>query len=240
MSVTDGILEAQRRLKTLEQSVERYVLVKKRTATKSAGYDRALLAEAVKMARPMVVRYLLANYARSGLRQDTGRLRDAISQSDVALAGTAKRPHIAISFPSGLPDDKRTTNRRKKSVYVYGAALNFGAVYVPRVNRLVRDYPTGKAYTAVRPVLGQKAKKSLKKAALKEVYSHKVDAHLAKFGIKARPRHFTDMGKTIVGRNVRIVKPKRFYFLSDSQQADVAKNVAANYQRLKAQAAARN
>lgn len=244
MSVTERVLAARSQVRRAQAAVERYANAQKKARNakdaKGAGLDRTLLLQAVEQVKPKVVRYLLANYDRSGLKHETGRLRDAIARSEVGLGGSARKPYLYIAFPAGLPDNKKTKDHTKKSVYVYGASLNFGAVYVPRVNRLVRDYPTGKTYMAVRPILGQRAKKSIKKAAFDEVYRHKVDAHLAKHGIKARPNYFTDMGKTIVGPKVRIVKPRRYFHLNTAQQADVLKDVATNYQRLKSQAAARN
>lgn len=109
-------------------------------------------------------------YATAGIETQSGNLLKAISEPEVWLSRTGKGgagSKVVIAFKSGMPGTAATKDPKKKSVYVYGTALNYGAVHQPRV-------------ASGRKLFGQKLAKSLKKKAFGAKAKQGVDQYLAR------------------------------------------------------------
>ena len=127
---------------------------------KTLARMKPLLLKSAAELIPRIRAMLVTNYIRSGLRTRSGKLKNTIANADVWVSDKA----ISIAFPAGIPKSPNGD-----WVYVYGASLHHGAVRAPRKRRRIRD-STGKVdRIGVASVLGENAKRSVKRSALKKL-----------------------------------------------------------------------
>jgi hypothetical protein len=125
------------------------------------------------------------------------------------------KPRLIVGFKP-----KITRKSRGSVPYVYGSALNYGAVRKTGGN------------------LGEKAKRSLKKAALQQTISARAARNLLKGDAlrhERRKKHksvnffaVTDYGKHVrVGNGIVIMKPRPFFQFTPAQADEIQKLFAA-------------
>lgn len=85
----------------------------------NAAMDTEIAAELT----PLIRGFLIANFLRSGVKTQTGQLREALSNAQIWIRRSGTSTRVMIGFKAGMPQ------KRGKNVYVYGASLNYGAVY---------------------------------------------------------------------------------------------------------------
>ncbi len=156
---------------------------------------------------PTIQSYMAANLARSGVKRETGRLEEAVGGANVWFARPkSKGLTLYIGFAAGRPDNKTAKDRRQRSVYLYGSAVNSGAVHQPLTIH------ADKAYGA----LGKRAKVSLKRKVFGLFNSAKRAKGVSKFKATHIGRRFQVSPGSIV-----IHRAFNFFKLNASQEASV-------------------
>lgn len=89
---------------------------------------QASLAESkiIEYIRPLIRGFVLANYNKSGIKTQSGKLKNAIENLDVKLILFGKKPRISIFLPASIPDYKE--NEGGGNFYKAASAVNYGAV----------------------------------------------------------------------------------------------------------------
>jgi hypothetical protein len=109
---------------------------------------------------------------------------------------------VYIAFPAKLPGSKDAKTANQKSVYVYGSALNYGAVRQPKVGRWYRDRinPRLDSYKKV-GLIGARLARSLKRKAFGGKPKRRVEQYIerqkrlekkgvSQFAIQAEQRQY--------------------------------------------------
>lgn len=194
---------------------------------------REVAIMAFRHTRYRLLDFLMANFRASGIGQKsaeeyraTGQLERAIRQTQFAFVWNNGRPFIRMSMPANVGKYKSGA-----SVHVVAASLNFGAVRAPLKERDVVDLPTGHRTRRVEAVLGERAKRSLKRFALGGGQSKRERSSLEN-GRKSRDGRVimepvklgnihvysksvkieTDQGDVVV------IRPRRFFYISETQR----------------------
>jgi hypothetical protein len=193
---------------------------------------------------------LLANFDKSGIKSHSGQLRKAVANADVWLlvANINGAYRLGVALPEG---EKPYESNDKTSFYRVASALNYGSVRTPQTERNIYDLPTRRVVAKGHlDILGQKAKKSVKKLLLGTGISEgsakalrsNVKAHnkIIRAGVQIsnirdkggiilasattagqdsmRP---ASLGGNVFGANdIIVVKPRPFFFLTDSQREE--------------------
>ena len=124
MSLKSALARVDR---AIDRMGKRYIKeTEKQVKNRQAGDDRALENSVLAELAITVRRMLTANLRAKGIRERSGRLQAAIAGANVWIRRSRGKVDLMIGFKSGLD----------KSVYVYGAALNYGAVRQKRTNLL--------------------------------------------------------------------------------------------------------
>lgn len=150
-----------------------------------------------RFARNQIRQMLLDNFDASPIYKKsnprykrTGKLRNAVRNSSISLIyGENKNKwRIKIAMPPDVEPYKNQSDGQKggrnkaTGFYQAAGALNYGSVRVPTVERDMVDLPTGTARFKANyaPMLGQKARKTVKANALGYQVSAKAMGSLAK------------------------------------------------------------
>jgi hypothetical protein len=129
---------------------------------------RTLLDRAVAIVSPTIHQMIMSKYKASKIKRKSGELEAALRNLQIKLIWKGKRPVLNVSLPPGL-DAK---------LYAYAASLNYGAVRQPQMQRQIVDLPSNneKARVGVAGVIGEKAKKTLKRQVTGDMaQSHRAD-----------------------------------------------------------------
>jgi hypothetical protein len=143
--------------------------------------------------RPMVIQFLLINYAKSGLGmkdgkyEQTGHLRNMISQSNVLLSMKNGEINIKISMPSGAAPFENQENGDENSFYKAAQSLNSG--WVPNKDMTRRQ------------------KKAYKKRYLGDKLT------------RAEENRIADVDEDTSS----VVAPRPYYYLDDAQLSQISK-----------------
>lgn len=216
MSLTGAINNYKKALvKLIDHQVKKaYELAQNDAKDSNEDVDEEIARELAPLVRTM----LLANFMRSGIQSHSGLLRQAIANAKVWIKRTNTTTKIMIGFKPGLPQNKG------HNPYVYGSALNFGAVYQRH------------------PILGEKAKRRIKRTVhqisrqpLTEKYAGGFSraAHKMKF-------RFLASGSMRIGRKgstLTITRARNFFTLTPAQEQEL-RSAYASLLRAKRQVAA--
>lgn len=200
---------------------------------------------------PVVRKFLLFNYDRSAMANQspgskykrTGKLRDSIGKVVVDVTPGyrwGKRwtgLQFKISMPAGVapyesPQNPKRVQSKKRPFYTVAASLNWGSVRAPREDREVLDLPTGQRYWKNRPIVGESAKRSIKKMILGGGMSYRSRKRIQEgtqsrqWGGKIIGGHVLENeiinpkggSLTISGHHTVVTAPKNFFFLSPAQK----------------------
>jgi len=155
-----------------------------------------ILFEAINEIRPSVIGLLLRKLNGSGLQTKTGQLKTAVSNAEIKFLNGG----LYISM-------KGDDNFMAKT-----AALNYGAVFAPRLAQNIKDLPTGEIRgRSVRSILGEKAKRTVKYAVFGDRRGKKTV--LSK-------RQKLAQG-AIESESLRYIKPRWFFTLNDTERGIV-------------------
>jgi len=184
------------------------------------GGLRALANRAALRVRPNVITMLLGNYRGSGLKVVTGQMQNAIANSrvDVAWKGSERRPSGA-KLRIAMNVEEAATEDTPAKLATRSGALHSGAVYVPRVKRTIIDLPTGEKRQGFSPLIGARAKVTLKRALSKAAVDEQGLGWLGRRGL-AREL-FRDKGNKWKFGKITVIKPRPYFYLTSAQEEAV-------------------
>lgn len=183
-----AITELERMKKANEKFLGNFVDVTR--SLESIDRQRAgIFKRALSEIRPFLVTLFVNRYNRSGIVTKTGELLGAVRSLNVAYRNGG------LYITLGGAGDK---------INAKSAALNYGAVYAPKMNMQLKDLPTGESRgLSVRSILGEKAKRTVKKAV---------------FGGKILSRREKVAQGAIESESLRFLKPRRFFTLNNAER----------------------
>lgn len=168
---------------------------------------------------PLMRQMLISNYESSEVKTRTGKLLDAVENAAVWVVVRGGRAELRAGLKRGA----------EKKVYVYGNSLEYGSVRAPSKKMALIDLPTG-AYKGFskRSVLGQKIKRTIKKAVLSgKGVGKRVREYLENPSPVAVRRDGRELkrnkGVVDLENDVTVIKPKKYFQLSASQKETIAK-----------------
>jgi len=192
----------------------------------------------------MAVRFLLANYRGSGLRKRTGKLQNAIKSSRLFFSLKGKKAKLVAHMPSGISPYKNEAKKgggTTSDFYQVAGALHAGAVIVEKRERDVISTQGNEGRGTfkgrrVESIIGEKAKRSLKKKMLTGKISKRaqkaIEQGQKRFGggTVIAGRNFGVAGKTsdksvksVGGQDkVTVIRPKPFYHFNPGQSSKLS------------------
>jgi len=178
MSLSSAVRELQQLSQRVRDQLDE-------TRIKFSNNEKAWMEAAEVFANFYVKRFAAAiftrKYASAGIETHSGNLLKAISEPEVWLSRSGKGgagSKVVIAFKSGMPGTASTKDPKKKSVYIYGTALNYGAVHQPKAVRPHVDLVSGKTTYKKRGLFGAKLAKSLKRKAFGAKAKQRVEQYL--------------------------------------------------------------
>ena len=129
---------------------------------KLLGGREAIIRQAADEVAPLMKAMLQQNFAGAGLQSHTDTLAGAVAAAQITLVS------------SGLKATMGTGSYGKTPVERVAGALNYGAVHQPRPHRLIRQTVGGSTIQGRygnKGILGDKAKRTIKKIALCLLYT---------------------------------------------------------------------
>lgn len=177
--------------------------------------DRAICEELT----PVVQRMLVQNLRASSVKKRSGGLEAAVAGAKVWLRRKRGRVDLFIGFKPKIK------SKGKTSVYVYGSALNYGAVHQPMTTRKIQSSsPTTHARYGKAGAFGRRAKRSLKKAVLGEISRRAVLAlERKKVRVSGKRTNFDPFNarnkgdRVHISGGVTVIKPRNFFHLTPVQ-----------------------
>ena len=186
-------------------------------------------AQAAESIDPLVQESLAENLNSSGIKTRTGKLAQAVSNATVSARKTAKGVSIIIAMPASVGK----YSGKNAGFYKAAAALNYGAVRVPKVYRqtagAVGGSTIGRGVQRKKaPAVGEKAKRTIKKYAIGGGVSDRaigaVERDIRFGGVLSR-RSFhigskvreSDTSVSLSGGAV-VIKPHKYFYLTESQK----------------------
>lgn len=102
----------------------------------------------------------------------TGKMQEAVSNAIISVRMRGRVPVIVASMPTGI-SPYANKGGTKSNFYKVAASQSFGAVRTKRERREVFDLPTGRIKVEKKSVIGEKAKRTVKKFALGDAVSER-------------------------------------------------------------------
>jgi hypothetical protein len=230
--------------KAVDEALDRMERVVKRSSTAVAKFEARMDIpqskweefgeRAADQLQLNAIRFLMKNYKNSGLKKRTGKLEGAIQKSTLSFSFSGKTAKLTAHMPRGV-DPYESVSKSGKTTesdfFEVAGALHNGAVIVQKRER---DVYSTKEKTTVRrreSIIGEKAKRSLKKKMLKGKMSKKAEAAIQRgqkvkggatvtegynFGVAAKS---TDKSVSSAGgdQKVTVIRPKPFFMFTPSQ-----------------------
>jgi len=182
--------------------------------------------------RGLIVGFLLSNYGQSGLKQGTGKLKQALRSVQLKY----RKGRVCILMPSDAQPYRKTSKSGKvneSSAYTVWFSQEYGAVRTPNVVRPIVDTITKQVRYAKTGIIGSKARRSIRNLALKgkplsdksisaieSAAYNKIPFHV---GVVLPRRDQTGTDKSVkLSGGATVIKPKPFWRLSPSQWMRIA------------------
>lgn len=157
--------------------------------------EKEMNRTATSMARTM----LLSNYAKSGVKTRTGKLKSALSQAEAKVILGGKNPRLTVTLPSGIGN--YDAKHGGGDFYKAAASVNYGSV---------RN--SGEKNTKRRKNIKKKVLKAADKKNPKDVV---VEGRVLGAAKK------TEAGSIDAGGGTVVTKPHNFWELNASQQIQI-------------------
>lgn len=235
----DQAARALDRLDLATKNLSRVEEVMQRASDLPEGIVTGIIRHAARTLKPLVVAAIQRNYARSGIKNRTGKLARALKSIRVdGLIGRGGLPVLRVAMPSGVAPYR--DGGKESDFYEVAASLNYGAVRAGMQDRAAVDLPTGRTGASRRvSAVGARAKRTIKAHALGQGASARAISAVER-GRKTRT------GKTIVGgkhignreketagsvglsSGIVVIKPKWFFRLTPAQR----KRIAGEFERI--------
>lgn len=169
---------------------------------------------AAETVRPIIIGYIQANLRAAGIQSRTGKLDQAVQS---IIVESDRQARLIIRFPAGIGNYENGSDP-----YEAWAAIEHGAVRMPRVKRRVVDVVTGSAVVRKESPIGSKAKRTIKKARLGEEVSQRALDAVDSGRILQRGRNRgMPIVEDIAVNDPVVVRPKPFFQLQPAQRAQV-------------------
>lgn len=205
-------------------------LVRLSALDKVLGAQAQILREAALDVKPLMRAQLQRNFASSGIQSHTGKLAASVSGVHIDLAGGGLKATLAD-----------TGAYKKTSVHRVAGALNYGAVRQARPRRRIRQTVIGSTIpdrVGKKGILGDKAKRTLKKIGLGQAVSQRALAslqggihgrHVKRKGAGTNLKN--DTSRSVAVGDAVVLKPRPFFYFSAAQREAAAEAFRAAVQR---------
>jgi len=200
---TQELTKANETASKAESSIDRTV---NRMSEKVKRAEREMNRAATSMVRQM----LLANYAKSGVKTRTGKLKSALSQAQAKVILGGRKPRIIVTLPSGIANYDAKDGGG--DFYRAAAAVNYGSV---------RN--SGEKKSKRRKKIKNKVLKGAQRKNPKDVVVEGRILGTAKT---------TKAGSVDAGGGTVVTKPHDFWELNSSQQSQVRDAVMKIFNRV--------
>jgi hypothetical protein len=158
----------------------------------SAALETALSPVAEKVRRDMI-----DNFKRAPVRRRTGKLAQAMEALIVEPMIRGRSVSISVRMPSNV-SDYESKSGYKTPFYTAASAVNYGALRQGKER-----------------LLGEKAARTAKQAALGQRLSARQAKHQSKIGVVLDSK-----GLTIQGRKASVIAPRPFFYLTEAQRKE--------------------
>lgn len=196
------------------------------TLDKLLGGAEAVLNQATDEVKPLMRGMLQQNFAASGIQSRTGKLAAAVNGAVITRVSSGLKATLANS---GSYED----GAHQTSVYRVAGSLNYGAVHQPRPFRRIKQSVKGSTIPdrfGHKGILGDKGKRTIKKIALGQAVSQRAlssaqhgfkGSHISRKGVGTEVKN--DTAKSVAVGNMVVLKPRPFFFFSQSQREELAR-----------------